>query len=295
MFFNPHIDFLDLPCKRLPPAFQGLVLLHLSDLHITHWTRRLDQWRSALAQLTPDLLVITGDLGHRSWLWKTSFASVQKLLEPLAPRLGTYFILGNHDSVKLGPALAETKDNAGRPRILLQNETVFLHADGRTTPDGRPAAAVELPPRLQALHGHPTPSPAPSRPASRLALVGVHQHRRIDTDIPAAMKHVTPHDFKLMLLHYPDLVHPAVAAGADVCLAGHTHGGQICWPDGSPLFRQDTLPAAMCTGVHRVNGTWMIVNRGIGAAGVKMRLFCPPHAVLMTLRTDGQPASRTAF
>jgi predicted MPP superfamily phosphohydrolase len=92
-----------------------------------------------------------------------------------------------------------------------------------------------------------------------------------------------------MMLHYPDLVHPAIAAGADICLAGHTHGGQICWPDGSPLFRQDTLPATMCTGVHRINDTWMVVNRGIGKAGLKMRLFCPPHAVQITLRSQPNP------
>jgi predicted MPP superfamily phosphohydrolase len=299
MFFNPHIDFLELPCDRLPHAFDGLVILHLSDLHITTWTRKLEAWRNALADLHPHALLITGDLGHRSWLWTKSFDSVKRLLEPLAPPLGTYFILGNHDSVKLGPALAETRDKHGRPRVLLQNETVLLHArpdpavppraprPGNVPPAPKPAEPppvdVELPPRLQALHN--VPFTTPPSPHPRLAFIGVHQHRRIDTDIPTAMRPVRPQDFKLMLLHYPDLIHPAVAAGADICLAGHTHGGQICWPDGSPLFRQDTLPAAMCTGVHRVNGTWMIVNRGIGAAGVKMRLFCPPHAVLMTLRT----------
>jgi hypothetical protein len=102
------------------------------------------------------------------------------------------------------------------------------------------------------------------------------------------LRNVSPDDFKLMLLHYPDLVYPAAAAGADICLAGHTHGGQICWPDGSPLFRQDTLSAEQCTGVHKVNGTWMVVNRGIGAAGLRMRVFCPPHAVLMTLRSGAE-------
>src|ERR1043165_255438 len=126
MFFQPHIDQLELPCERLPSAFDGLTVLHLSDLHVTKWTSRLDAWQASLSQLKPDLLVITGDLGHRSWLWKTSLANVQRLLEPLTPQLGTYFILGNHDSAKLGPALAETKDPAGRPRILLKNETVFV-------------------------------------------------------------------------------------------------------------------------------------------------------------------------
>jgi predicted MPP superfamily phosphohydrolase len=216
--------------------------------------------------------VITGDLGHRSWLWKTSLENVQRLLEPLQPPLGTFFILGNHDSAKLGPALAETRDASGGRRILLRNETVFLERGKKGE-----------------LQTH-SADRAPSITEKRIALIGVHQHRRIDTDIPTAMREVRPTDFKLMLLHYPDLVHPAIAAGADVCLAGHTHGGQVCWPDGSPIFGQDTLSPAMCTGIHRINGTWMIVNRGIGAAGVKVRFFCPPQAVMFTLRANAHPS-----
>jgi predicted MPP superfamily phosphohydrolase len=275
MFSRPHIDYLELPCEHLPRAFDGISLLHLSDLHLTRWTSRLEKWRDALAQLNPDIAVITGDLGHRSWKWETSLISLQRLLEPLAPPLGTYFILGNHDSAKLGPALAQTKDTRGHARVLLQNEVVFLQKTSH-------AIEVQIP-------NAPTrKSKIENRKSQpRLALIGIHQHRRIDTDIPLALRAggVTPADFKLMLLHYPDLVYPAAAAGADVCLAGHTHGGQICWPDGRPLFRQDTLSAPQCTGVHRVNGTWMIVNRGIGAAGLRVRVFCPPQAVLMTLRT----------
>jgi predicted MPP superfamily phosphohydrolase len=277
MFSRPHVDYLELPCERLPRAFDGLSLLHLSDLHITRWTGRLERWRTALGRLNPDLAVITGDLGHRSWKWKTSLASLQRLLEPLAPRFGTYFILGNHDSVKLGPALAQTPDAQGRPRVLLQNEAVFLEDTGQGLAVTHPNIASE---------NQKSKMGGGENRKSRLALIGIHQHRRIDTDIPLALRagDVTPGDFKLMLLHYPDLVYPAAAAGADVCLAGHTHGGQICWPDGRPLFGQDTLSPGQCTGVHRVNGTWMIVNRGIGSAGLRLRMFCPPHAVLMTLR-----------
>ena len=243
MWYKTHIDYLDLACPRLPRAFDGLSILHLSDMHVTRWTRRLTRWEARLKKLKPDLLVITGDLGHRSWLWRRSLTSVRRLLDAVQAPLGTYFILGNHDSAKLGAAL-ETPH-----RHLLENETIFL-----------------------------------TRDAHRLALVGVNQHRRIDTDIPAAMRSVRADDFKLVLLHYPDLIYPAAAAGADVCLAGHTHGGQICWPDGRPLFRHDVLPQPMCTGVHRVNGTWMVVNRGIGVAGLRLRMFCPPHAMMITLR-----------
>ena len=262
MFYRPHIDHVALPCKRLPAAFDGLTVLHLSDMHVTRWTGRLTSWEKKLASLKPDVVAITGDLGHRSWLWKRSLPAVRRLLDSLTPPLGTYFILGNHDSLKLGPAL-ETPT-----RRLLENETVFVERCGAG---------------FQAC----TSSSSSSHP--RLALIGLNQHRRIDTDILAAIRDVRPNDFKLMLLHYPDLIYPAISAGADICLAGHTHGGQICWPDGRPLFRQDALPHTMCTGVHRLNGTWMVVNRGIGSAGLRLRMFCPPHAMMLTLRRETEP------
>ena len=110
-------------CSR---GLDGLGVLHLSDLHVTKWSKKLDVWREELGKLKPDVVVITGDLGHRSWLWQTSLENVQRLLEPLRPKLGTYFILGNHDSAKRGPALAETRDPAGGQRVMLRNETVFI-------------------------------------------------------------------------------------------------------------------------------------------------------------------------
>ncbi len=130
MAFRPRIDVFDLPCGRLPGVFDGLRVLHLSDLHVTKWTRQLDGWKGALGELEPEVVVITGDLGHRSWLWQKSLENVERLLEPLRPRLGTFFILGNHDSAKLGPALAETVDAGGNARTMLRNETVFIEKRG---------------------------------------------------------------------------------------------------------------------------------------------------------------------
>jgi predicted MPP superfamily phosphohydrolase len=244
MFTSPRIDDVTLRCPRLPSAFDGLQILHLSDLHVTNWTRRLTQWQDLIKQTTPDLIAITGDLGHRSWMWKKALPTLERFLAPLHPPLGTFFILGNHDSAKLGHAFITPQ------RERLDNQNIRFESAGQT-----------------------------------LALIGLNQHRRIDTDIPAALHGVEPDDFKLMLLHYPDLIHAAVSANIDVCLAGHTHGGQICYPDGSPILRHDVLDPAQCTGIHQVRGTWMVVNRGIGVAGIRVRVFCPPQIILLTLRS----------
>ncbi|MEI8195873.1 MAG: metallophosphoesterase, partial [Phycisphaerae bacterium] len=182
--------------------------------------------------------------------------------DDLRPTLGTYFILGNHDALKMAPVLT------GMGYVYLKNQSVIL------APPTHALAGVNTPP--------PQAPGCALRP--RLALIGLDQHRRIDTDFPKALREVKSEDFKLILLHYPDLIHQAAAAGADVCLAGHTHGGQICWPDGHPIIRHDVLPQAMCTGVHKVADTWMVVNRGIGKAGLRIRVFCPPQAIMLTLR-----------
>ncbi|MGC9261206.1 MAG: metallophosphoesterase [Phycisphaerae bacterium] len=239
-----QVEYVELAVQHLPQVFSGLQILHLSDLHITRWTGELERWRGRIAPLSPDIAVITGDLGHRSWKWKKSLPNVQRLLSAIHAPLGIFFILGNHDSPELGAAL----NAAGRR--MLTNESVIIERAGQ-----------------------------------RFAIIGVAQHRRSDTDIPTAMQQVRPDDFKLMLLHYPDLIHSAVAAGVDVCLAGHTHGGQICFPDGSPIIGHDVLPPSMCTGLSRFGDTWLVVNRGIGKAGLRLRIFCPPQIMMLTLRS----------
>ncbi len=241
---SSDIERLVLSSRRLPTAFSGLRILHLSDLHIIRWTRRLERWREALSALRIDLMVITGDIGHRSWHWKASLDGVVRLVSDIAAPLGKFFILGNHDALELGPALHD------RGLIPLMNASYILR-----------------------------------KGANEMALVGLAQHKRIDTDIPAALAEVPPATFKLMLMHYPDLIHAAAAAEIDICLAGHTHGGQICYPDGSPIIRHDVLPNYMCTGVHKVASTWLVVNRGIGKAGLRVRMFCPPHAIVLKLQT----------
>jgi predicted MPP superfamily phosphohydrolase len=237
------IEPLVISCPSLPADFENIRILHISDLHLTRWTRRAADLATKLKGIKPDLLAVTGDLGHRSWRWKTSLPSIERLLQPVTAPLGRYFILGNHDASEMIAALEQ------RGFTPLMNRSHWLR-----------------------------------RGRSRLALVGLAQHKRIDTDIPAALTNVPPDAFKLMLMHYPDFIHAAAAAGVNICLAGHTHGGQICYPDGKPIIRHDVLPNYMCTGVHRVGETWLVVNRGVGKAGLRVRMFCPPHVIVLRLQ-----------
>lgn len=98
--FTCEITRKTLAVRDLPPALDGLVIAHLSDLHLTgHVARAYFEYQVAAANAAqPDLAVITGDILDnwqcREWLGDT--------LGRLRARHGVFFVLGNHD-LRPGP------------------------------------------------------------------------------------------------------------------------------------------------------------------------------------------------
>jgi predicted MPP superfamily phosphohydrolase len=86
----------------------------------------------------------------------------------------------------------------------------------------------------------------------------------------------------ILLSHTPWEAERAAVAGAGLMLSGHTHGGQI-WPFGYltrivyPLF----------DGEYDVDGMKVIVSRGTGTWGTRMRLWRPAQILRITLRATG--------
>ena len=83
----------------------------------------------------------------------------------------------------------------------------------------------------------------------------------------------------IFLSHTPWGAEEAAALGADLMLAAHTHGGQI-WPF-SYLVR---LRYPLLAGRYDVNGMPVLVTRGAGTAGPRMRLWAPGEILRITLR-----------
>jgi predicted MPP superfamily phosphohydrolase len=83
--------------------------------------------------------------------------------------------------------------------------------------------------------------------------------------------------------------------GADLILAGHTHGGQVCWPGGRAIVTNCDIDPARAKGLsrHRAGqqgadeqaaGSYLHVSQGLGTApSAPIRLFCPPRATILTL------------
>ena len=85
----------------------------------------------------------------------------------------------------------------------------------------------------------------------------------------------------ILLSHAPRHYDAAAGAGVDLMLSGHTHGGQIwpfCYVVGQvfPLYE----------GQHEIDGMSLIVSRGAGTWGPRMRLWRPAEILHITLRGE---------
>ena len=82
----------------------------------------------------------------------------------------------------------------------------------------------------------------------------------------------------ILLSHTPWQAEKAAGAGTSLMLSGHTHGGQI-WPFGY-LVR---LVYPLLAGRYHVDGMAVIVCRGTGTWGPRMRLWHPGEILRITL------------
>jgi predicted MPP superfamily phosphohydrolase len=115
-----------------------------------------------------------------------------------------------------------------------------------------------------------------------VAVPGPFRHSMTDS-FAATIPPKSPGRPRIILSHVPDHIRPLHSLSADILLAGHTHGGQVCLPGGIPIIRHDSLPRKYCCGVHRMDETWLVVSRGFGFSSTPIRLFCPAEVAELRL------------
>src|ERR1051325_9140450 len=97
-----EINTVYLKLKRLPHAFSGFHIAQISDIHMGAWMNRERLQHAADLVLTekPDALVLTGDFLKGRTFTEASRNAIQdmtKVLAPLAARVPSFAVLGNHD------------------------------------------------------------------------------------------------------------------------------------------------------------------------------------------------------
>jgi len=117
-----------------------------------------------------------------------------------------------------------------------------------------------------------------------LVLAGVDdltsRHRRGQSGDPISQALAGhPPGAVILLSHTPWQAEKAARAGAGLMLSGHTHGGQI-WP--FDYLARRAYP--LLEGRYEVDGMTVIVCRGTGTWGPRMRLWHPSEMLRITLR-----------
>jgi uncharacterized protein len=247
----PVVRRVPITLPRLDPALDGLRIVTFSDGHLsaTYGGRRFERLVETVNAQRPDVVAIVGDLVD---------GEVDELREEVAPladlvsEQGVYFVTGNHEYFVDTTAWLRHLSTLGVD--VLRNERVPITRGGASFDlagiDDRTAASSGVP-------GHGASVDA--------ALDGR------DDAVPV-----------VLMAHQPVQVEQAQAAGVDLQLSGHTHGGQL-WPF-DYVIRLDQ-PAV--EGLSRHGDTQLYVTSGAGYWGPPMRVGARPEVTVVELRAPG--------
>lgn len=265
----------------LAPGASSVRILQISDVHLIPSQADKIAWLRDLATLEPDFVVDSGDnFGHTESMWPLLHA-----LEPLLEFPGA-FVMGSNDY--FGPGRKNPL------RYFLRDSKVPGHHE--KLPD---LPTEQFATQLKAAGWSDVNNRRATVPLAglRVALVGMDDPHINRDKMPDPDPADADADLRLGLVHAP-YVHALNALqhdGADLILAGHTHGGQLCVPGFGALVTNCDIDRRRVSGLHGWPGerpdqpggddsTWLHVSAGVGTSPqVRLRFACRPSATLLTL------------
>jgi hypothetical protein len=266
--FDTQVRKRKLILKDLPPSFNGLKVVQISDLHSGSFAS-VDHFRSAFERirgLKPDIIFFTGDLVNNEAAEAERF--VEEFGNLTAP-FGVYSILGNHDYGDYVPwsSAHDKEENLDRLKKVHSDAGWNLLLNGN--------AVIE-------------------KEGEHIAIVGVEnwgasRHFPKYGDLDKAVRGVENIPFKLLLSHDPSHWDAQVKAHPhrfQLTLSGHTHGFQFGieipgfqWSPVQYVYKQ-------WAGLYSEDDQNLYVNRGLGFIGYMGRIGISPEITLLELYSD---------
>jgi uncharacterized protein len=263
--YSYEVRRVKLSFDNLPPAFRGLKIVQLSDIHSGSFTDRkaVERGVDMVLKENPDLILFTGDLVNDMAVEMKDYAAVFSRLK--AP-MGVFSTLGNHDYgdyawwenpeakvANLEKLKQIQKDMGWR---LLMNEHVALDRGGE-----------------------------------QIALIGIEnwsakarfpKYGKMSEAYPGAEKY----PFKILMSHDPSHWDAEVRPNypdIDLALAGHTHGMQfgieipgLKWSPVQYVYKE-------WAGLYEEGRQKLYVNRGFGFIGYPGRVGIMPEITVIEL------------
>ena len=223
-----------------------LKIAFASDFHAGPTTHPalFDRLLEQLGRERPDLLLLGGDYISFD---AGNIRALQGFLQGARAPLGVYAVLGNHDVWNGSDQIAAA---------LVANGVEVLVNRNATLP--APFGSVSI---------CGIDDPWTGSPSAEAAFAGAGA-------------------VQIYLTHSPDGLRCLTGQRFDLGFAGHTHGGQIVRSNGEPLKRPGgRYSRAYSHGRFEIDGNGpLLVSRGIGCAGIPLRVRADPELVICTLR-----------
>ncbi len=244
---------VEIPLSNLPASLHGFTIAQISDVHVGPTIKRkyVDAIVDTVNSLKADVIAVTGDLVDGT---VKDLSSHTAPFARLSARHGAFFVTGNHEYYSGEPAWTAEFKRLGM-RVLMNEHVVLTHEGSQVV-----LAGVA---DFSAHHFNPDQRSDPQR---------------------AMLNAPTDAGARILLAHQPRSAPAAAAAGFDLQLSGHTHGGQF-WPWNLFVRLQQPFTA----GLHRLNDLWVYISRGTGYWGPPKRLGAPSEITHLRLVPASHP------
>lgn len=229
-------------------------LLHISDIQagsVGPYQRRIFE---RIKELEPDIIINTGDFLQvvPPATFADSFVELHQLIESVNPRLGTYAVFGDTER-----ELYRIHPDELEPLVMLSSSSIPIDTGGG----------------VLSLHG--------------LSLYESKNEAWALRSIQRWLEGSFSSDFRILFGHAPDYSLEVREQPIDLCLAGHTHGGQVVLPFLGPLVIDSEVPKEWSKGFHHIGVPFLNVSAGAGSnrfGGLPpMRFNCPTEMTLIEL------------
>jgi len=241
---------------KVPSAFNGFKILHLSDLHNKSFGKNQTQLLNKIHKLNPDIILITGDLIDRR---RTDFKPVLNLLKGFHS-IPVYYVPGNHEA--WSDCYAQLKD------ILINHGVEVLEDEER---------CIVRDDQKLFLYGLKDPG-----------FYTKDDHKlksRYQLDVH--LKTWKPGGFSMLLSHRPEYFDVYASHAIDIIFSGHAHGGQIRFPFiGAILAPHQGFFPKYSAGMYQINTSRLFLSRGLGNSLFPFRIFNQPELILVSLESN---------
>jgi len=249
--YNLETTYISYPLPTDKTAYQGLKIVHLSDLHLNGFGMYEQKVIKKTNAEEADFICITGDF----IMYNQDFAPVMRFLNSLECKKNIYIVFGNSDYSNMHTFFTALKKEPLKTNIYILRNDISNEA-------------YKDQPLLFAGLDDPISGYAKNE----------------------AMPYFnTLPGFKILLAHaYTESV-KSITYGDDLVLAGHTHGGQINIIPKRIIRRwrnmSDKNLLHFFEGFNKDENAWVNISRGIGMSYLPIRLLARPQICVITLQT----------